>query len=60
MSEVLTFGPRMAHDDTIETLYYALKNAFPVDPESDSVKELENPYDWGTQEVPIEKNWKVL
>ena len=29
VTEVLTFGPRMAHDDTIETLYYALLHAFP-------------------------------
>jgi hypothetical protein len=27
--EILTFGPRMAHDDTIETLYYANVHAFP-------------------------------
>tara|TARA_R100000501_G_C2553353_1_gene67033 strand:- start:399 stop:602 length:204 start_codon:yes stop_codon:yes gene_type:complete len=26
--EVLTFGPRMAHDDTIEALYYANVHAF--------------------------------
>ena len=29
VTEILTFGPRMAHDDTIETLYYALLHAFP-------------------------------
>ena len=28
-NEILTFGPRMAHDDTIETLYYASLHAFP-------------------------------
>ena len=27
--EILTFGPRMAHDDTIEALYYANLHAFP-------------------------------
>ena len=27
--EIVTFGPRMAHDDTIETLFYALLHAFP-------------------------------
>ena len=27
--EILTFGPRMAHDDTIEGLYYANLHAFP-------------------------------
>ena len=29
INEILTFGPRMAHDDTIESLYYALLHAFP-------------------------------
>jgi hypothetical protein len=29
MNEIITFGPRMAHDDTIETLYYAQLHAFP-------------------------------
>jgi len=29
LHEILTFGPRMAHDDTIETLYYANVHAFP-------------------------------
>jgi len=27
--EIVTFGPKMAHDDTIETLFYALIHAFP-------------------------------
>ena len=31
INEVITFGPRMAHDDTIETLYYAQMHAFPPD-----------------------------
>ena len=29
INEILTFGPRMAHDDTIETLYYATLHSFP-------------------------------
>ena len=29
INEILTFGPRMAHDDTIETLFYANIHAFP-------------------------------
>jgi hypothetical protein len=29
VNEILTFGPRMAHDDTIETLFYAQLHAFP-------------------------------
>ena len=28
-NEIITFGPRMAHDDTIETLYYANLHSFP-------------------------------
>ena len=31
INEILTFGPSMAHDDTIEALYYALQNAYPPD-----------------------------
>jgi len=27
--EILTFGPRMAHDDTIEALFFACTNAYP-------------------------------
>ena len=29
INEIVTFGPRMAHDDTIETLFYANLHAFP-------------------------------
>ena len=29
INEILSFGPRMAHDDTIESLYYANLHAFP-------------------------------
>jgi hypothetical protein len=29
INEIITFGPRMAHDDTIETLYYSQLHAFP-------------------------------
>ena len=28
-NEIVTFGPKMAHDDTIESLYYAQVHAFP-------------------------------
>jgi hypothetical protein len=28
-NEIVTFGPRMAHDDTIESLYYANVHSFP-------------------------------
>ena len=29
INEIVTFGPKMAHDDTIESLYYAQVHAFP-------------------------------
>ena len=29
INEIVTFGPKMSHDDTIESLYYALIHAFP-------------------------------
>ena len=29
INEIVTFGPLMAHDDTIETFYFANRNAFP-------------------------------
>ena len=29
INEIVTFGPRMAHDDTIEALFYANLHAFP-------------------------------
>jgi len=29
MHEIVTFGSKMAHDDTIETLFYALLHAYP-------------------------------
>ena len=35
INEIITFGPRMAHDDTIETLYYAQLHAFPPNIERD-------------------------
>lgn len=31
--ETTSFGPQMAHDDTIETLYFALKGAYPYNGE---------------------------
>ena len=29
INEIVTFGPKMNHDDTIETLYYAQLHSFP-------------------------------
>ena len=31
INEIVTFGAKMAHDDTIEALYYACLNSFPPD-----------------------------
>ena len=31
INEIVTFGPRMAHDDTIEALFYANLHSFPSD-----------------------------
>ena len=30
INEIVKFGPKMAHDDTIESLYYACRYAYPV------------------------------
>ena len=35
INEIITFGPRMAHDDTVETLYYAQLHAFPPNVKKD-------------------------
>lgn len=37
--EITTFGPKMAHDDTIETLFYALMHAFPPNMKKDVKKD---------------------
>ena len=38
--EIITFGPRMAHDDTIEALFYANLHAFPSDLSKNDDKKL--------------------
>ena len=38
INEILTFGPKMAHDDTIESLYYAQIHAFPPNMKKDKKK----------------------
>ena len=38
INEIITFGPKMAHDDTIETLYYAQLHAFPPNMRQDDNK----------------------
>ena len=37
-NEIITFGPRMAHDDTIEALFYANLHSFPPDYKQDKKK----------------------
>ena len=39
-NEIVTFGPRMAHDDTIEALFYANLHAFPSDLSKNDDKKL--------------------
>jgi hypothetical protein len=38
INEILTFGPKMAHDDTIESLYYAQIHSFPPNMKKDKEK----------------------
>jgi len=38
INEIVTFGPRMSHDDTIESLYYANTHAFPPNYKKDKEK----------------------
>ena len=40
INEILTFGPKMSHDDTIETLYYAQVHAFPPNMKQDKEKKI--------------------
>ena len=38
INEIVTFGPKMSHDDTIESLYYAQVHAFPPNMKRDKEK----------------------
>ena len=38
INEIVTFGPKMAHDDTIESLYYAQVHSFPPNMKKDKDK----------------------
>ena len=38
INEIVTFGPKMAHDDTIESLYYAQVHSFPTNMKRDKEK----------------------
>jgi len=52
ITEIVTFSPRMAHDDTIESLYYANLHAFPANLSKDGD---------GTWKAAVRKakNWVV-
>ena len=39
--EIITFGPKMDHDDTIETLYYACLHAFPPNMKRNKSKKID-------------------
>lgn len=52
--EIVTFGPRMAHDDTIETLYYACLHAFPPDAKQDG-----ETLEWSRKTRKKAKHWIV-
>ena len=52
-NEILTFGAKMAHDDTIESLYYACIHSFPPDFKLDKEERK-----WYKQKKKV-KNWIV-
>ena len=53
INEIVTFGPRMAHEDTIETLYYAQRHSFPPD-----LRKNERELSWDKPKKKA-KNWIV-
>jgi hypothetical protein len=40
INEIITFGPKMAHDDTIESLYYSQIHSFPPNMKKDKEKKI--------------------
>ena len=52
INETIRFGPKMAHDDTIEAFYFANKNAYPPDYEHE--KEKVTVDYWAAREAMIE------
>jgi len=54
-NEIKRFGPRMAHDDTIETLYYALVDARP--PKKDTDRHIVEPF---LRQKRKKKSWLLL
>jgi len=53
INEILTFGPKMAHDDTIESLYYAQVHGFPP-----SMKKNKEKKSW-YKPIKKAKNWLI-
>tara|TARA_Y100001938_G_scaffold148380_1_gene231934 strand:- start:4301 stop:5866 length:1566 start_codon:yes stop_codon:yes gene_type:complete len=53
INEIVTFGPKMSHDDTIETLYYSQLHAFPP-----NMKRKENKKGWFKPKKKA-KSWVV-
>ena len=49
--EILTFGKRMAHDDTIDALAYAVKYAHPPNGSENQSG------DWVRRQIDRPKNW---
>ena len=52
--EITTFGPKMAHDDTIETLFYSTLHSFPPTLKS---KKLKDGIKKWFKSKPKAKNW---
>ena len=52
--EIITFGPRMGHDDTIDALAYACKYAHPPN----SLKQNKKDGEW-SKHTPRAKSWVV-
>ncbi|MAC54351.1 MAG: hypothetical protein CME31_17565 [Gimesia sp.] len=40
INEIITFGPKMSHDDTIESLYYSQVHSFPPNMKKDKEKKM--------------------
>ena len=40
INEIITFGPKMSHDDTIESLYYSQVHSFPPNMKKDKEKKI--------------------
>ena len=58
INETVTFGPRMAHDDTIESLYYACRYAYPPDFIKKEVGD-DGAFEFEKPEQRAAKHWQV-